>query len=384
MRQCSQTFDGIVRHVETQSKKKPNVEIMFGGINPPNATPTQRWNTANDIIFTLRNPNFCDDSPRIVKVIGLPESYTELANWFHVINGSNVLVIQSPFGYIKPGSKRWITAKTSKFFKKVKAEGFLIEHPTEAKNTDDAISWIETLVNESGKKIKRAVAKEIIAKEGKNLDTLTNTVGKLCSYQKGKEIIIEDVHACCSNDFLPETVWQFLEDLDNRNAERALAYMQSFYAEGDGEAGEWFYGRIMHLFGALTQHFQFLMVLKDVCGNRDLNAQLVEDTLKNFKKTTPTKIRELQKKEITYDELEPRFSKQYINFNIKKDSTRSAFRAKKSEIYRMLAALHDCIYICRKNSGNDSYLRLSLDAFVLTVCGKITSQQAGQIHGGEV
>ena len=380
MRQCRQTFDGIVDHVAKQSNKDPDVQVMFGGINPVNATPVQRWSTADDVIFALRNHSFCDDRPRIIKVCGLPEFYTELADWFHVVNGSNVLVIQSEFGYIKPGSKQWVTAKTSKFFKKVKAEGFLIELPIEA-NENDAIDLIVSLVKDAKKEITRPVAREIIAKEGRNLDTLANVVEKLCTYQKSKDITIEDVHECCSSGFLPETVWKFLEDLDFRRDEKALAYLQAFYAEGDGAVGESFYGRVSKLFGALVQHFQFLLVIKDVCGNRDLNAQFIEEALSSFKKTTPTKIQELKRKDISYDDLEPKFSRQYIGNSVTKESIRFSFRKKKSEIYRILSALYDCIYLCRKYSGSDYYLRMSLDIFALVACGRLTCQQASQIHG---
>ena len=380
MRQCRQTWNGIVEHVKKQGNKQPDIQVMFGGMNPVNATPAQRWSTADDVVFALRNRSFCD-GPRIVKVCGLPESYTELADWFHIVNGSNVLVIQSPFGYIKPGSKRWVTAKTSKFFKKVKAEGFLVEHPIEVKNENDAIDWIISLVSEAKKEIKRAAAREIVAKEGKNLDILTNAVGKLCVYQKKQEITIEDVHKCCTTGFQPETVWQFIEDLDYRRAEKALEYLQAFYAEGSGAVGESFYGRISKLFGALFQHFQFLLVSKDICGNRDLDAQLLEDDLKDFRKTTPTKIIALQKKEIIYEELEPRFSRQYINNNVKKDSFRRAIQNKKSEIYRINTALYDCMFLCRKYSGQAHCLRLFLDVFVLVVCNRLTYQEASQIHG---
>ncbi len=382
MRQCRQTWDGIVEHVGKESGGDPEILIMFGGINPVSATPAQRWSTADDVIFALRNRSFCEAGPRIIKVCGLPESYTELVDWFHVINGSNVLVIQNKFGYTKPGSKQFVTAKTSKFFKKVKAEGFLIEHPVKAKNENDAIDCITAVASEANKGIKRVVAREIVAKEGKNLDILENAVIKLCTYQKSKEITIEDVHACCSGGFQPETVWQFIEDLDYRRNERALAYLQAFYAEGKGDVGESFYGRISKMFGALMQHFQFLLIVKDVCGNRDLNAQVVESVLSGFKKITPTKIKELQRKEISYEDLEPKFSTQFINHNIKKDSIRFAARKKKSEIYRILAALHDCVFLCRKYSGKDYYLRLCLDTFALVACGRLTYQEASQIHGG--
>jgi len=379
-RQCRQTWDDIVER-STFDKQKPNIQVMFSGINSATATASQRWSTADDLIFTLRNRDVCDDRPRIIKVCGLPELYTDLADWFHVIDGSNILVIQSPFGYIKPGSKRWVTAKNSKFFKKVKAEGFLVDHPVEAKNESDAVDWVTNLAQESKKEIKNIVAREIVAKEGINLDKLTNAVEKLCVYQRKKELKIEDVHECCSGGFLPETVWQFLSDLDRRRDERSLAYLQAFYAEGDGAVGESFYGRINKLFGALVQHFQFLLVIKDACNNRELNMQIIEDALDNFKKTTPTKILELRRKEISFEDLEPRFSKGYIGNNIKKDNIRFAFQKKKSETYRNLLALHNCIYLCRLNSGNDYLLRLYLDTFALIVCGRLTYQEAKKIHG---
>lgn len=376
-RQCRQTWDGIVDHV-TKQGGKPDIQIMLGGFNPLAATGSQRWSTADDVIFALRNRSFCD-GPRITKVCGLPESYTDLADWFHVINGTNVLVIQSQFGYTKAGTKQFITAKTSKLYKKVKSEGYLIEHPIVAKNENDAIDLITLVVGESKKEIKRVVAREIVAKEGKNLDTLENVAIKLCSYQKRKEITVEDVHACCVSGFQSETVWQFLEDLDYKREERALAYLQAFYAEDDGAIGESFYGRISKLFGALVQHFQFLLHAKDICGDRDLNAQLIEEGLVDFKKTTPTKILELQKKKITYKDLEPKFSSKYIKFNISKDSVRHAFQKKKKEIYLTNMALHKCMFFCRKNSGNKGYLRLCLDVFALVVCGRLTYQQANQI-----
>lgn len=378
-RQCRQTWNGIVEHV-TKQGGKPDIQIMFGGFNAIAATGAQRWSTADDVIFALRNRSFCE-GPRITKVCGLPESYTDLADWFHIINGSNVLVIQSQFGHIKIGTKQFATAKTSKLFKKVKSEGYLIEHPIVVKNENDAIDLITTVVSEFKKEIKRAVAREIVAKEGKNLDTLENAVIKLCSYQKRKEITIEDVHACCISGFQPETVWQFLEDLDYKRDERALAYLQAFYAEGDGAVGESFYGRVSKLFGALKQHFQFLLHAKDICGDRELNAQLMEDVLVNFKKTTPSKILELQRKKITYDDLEPIFSKKFIGYNIKKDSIRRAFQKQKSEIYRINLALYECMFLCRKHSGKDDYLRLCLDVFALVACGKLTYQEARQIHG---
>lgn len=384
LRQCRRTWNEIVEHVSKQSGQKPDIQVMFGGINPINAPASQRWSTADDVVFALRNNSF-GDGPRIIKICGLPESYTELADWFHILNGSNVLVIQSAFGYIKPGpSKRWITAKNSKFYKKVKAEGFLIEHPIEAKSDNDATDWVVDVAKEFKKEIKRLVAREVVAKEGKNLDALENAVIKLCSYQKGKEITVESVYECCSGGFRSEDVWQFIEDLDFRRDERALVYLQGFYAEGDGAVGESFAGRVGQMFGALKQHFQFLMVLNDRCSGRDLSADILEGVLSNFKKMTPTKILELQKGEITYEDFEPRFSKSYINFNIRKDSVRFAFRKKKSEIYRNLAMLYDCMYLCRKerkNSGDDYRLRLYLDTFALAACGRLSSQQVNQIYG---
>jgi len=153
--QVKQSWEKILLHIEEKSGEKPLVELVFAGFNSTSATPEQSWSTVNDIIGMLRSPDMFDPRPRVVKVCGLPEDYSDLVDWFDLMNGKNILVIQSPFGYVKPGSKRWVTAKTSKLYKKIKAEGFLIEHPLEASYDSDAMDWIVEMASEHKKEISR-------------------------------------------------------------------------------------------------------------------------------------------------------------------------------------------------------------------------------------
>lgn len=376
--QVSKSWNNILSHVEEKSGEKPLVELMFAGFNPAAATREQCWATVDDIIGVLRCPDVFDSRPRIVKVCGLPENFSELVDWFSVINGRNILVIRSPFGYVKPGSKKWITAKTSKLYKKIKSGGFLIEHPLEASYESDAIAWVIERTNDFGKEISKEAAKEAVRRIGKNLDALSGAVQKLAVYQKKKEIGESDVKACCMQVFCEERVWKFIQDLDFEREDDALAFLQDFYAEGDGAAGESFYGRVQRLFGALLQHFQFLMAIKDACP-KHLNAPDVERSLSQFKKITPTKVKELREGLISYEELEPRFSKYFLGNQIRQENITFAFRKRKSTLYRNLADLHTCILICRLHSNDDYFIRLCLDTFVLVVCEKLTIAQAGII-----
>lgn len=380
-RESRRSWDNLIEHVESDTGEKPNIEVMFAGFNPVDTGKSGRWATAQDVILTLRNKDMFDSRPRILKVCGLPEGYTGLADWFKIINSSNILVLSSDFGHTKLGSKRWITAKTSKLFKKVKKEGFLIEHPTDAKSDSDAVAWVEDVASECGKEIKRVVAREVVLAQGRNLDILTNSVEKIATYKRGKVITTEDVHSCCFVDFSDAKVWKFVEDLDYQRPKEALAYLQTFYAEGDGLVGESFYGRVSKLFGALSQHFQFLLMMKDNCPNGAMNEEIIKKALSSFKKMSPSKIEELKKNIISYDELEPKFSRYYIERNMRSESVRCALRRKKSAIYHIVFDLYECMFLCRVHSGDDCYIRLCLDTFVLLVCGNLSKRDVSAVRG---
>ena len=376
-RQSQKTFSDIVALIEKNTNSTVNVQMFYCGPNLKNTS--QRWTSAGDIIQILRSSDLFDNRPRVIKVCGLSDDYTLLSDWLHKVDDRNVLVFWGPFGYTKPGSKQFISGKTSNLFKQIKAEGKIFEYPTEAKTDSDAVFWIKEIATELKKNIEGSVARRVVELEGRDLDVLTNTVEKLATYQNGKEITLDDVNACCFNDYKDE-VWDFLAYLDKQDVDAALGYLKRFYDEGDGNVGETFYGRISRLFGALLQHYQFLMMLKDVCGNT-LNVQLAQKALSTFKKTSPSKIDEIRNGTKTIEDLECRFTPYFVEFNIKKDSVQTAFKRRKGEIYAIIDDLYHCMFFCRKSSGIESLLKLCLDSFVLVVCGVISNTDACLIRG---
>ncbi len=182
--------------MEKNTGSAPNIESLMCGFNAVGIQPSKRWSDTNDVLRVLYNRDMFDDRPRIIKLNGLPEGYTELAGHLEVLDKNNILVVWSPFGYIKPGTKRWITAKTSKLFKLIKSKGSVIELPVEARNNYTAAQWVLEVAIDQNKKIDIETAKYLVSRQGLNLDLLDNSVLKLSTYQNKKEITSEDVDAC--------------------------------------------------------------------------------------------------------------------------------------------------------------------------------------------
>lgn len=379
-RQCRATWNQIVSQVEKKTGKLPNIETMFCGFNSIGASPAQRWATTNDVIETLRSRDLFDSRSRIVKIIGLPEEYTALASWLHLVKKDNIVVFWGPFGCVKPRSKQWITAKTTKLYKMIKSEGKIVEHPLEAESDSDAVDWIRGIAIGYKKTLTAEVARKMVHLQGKNLDTLDNSVQKLAVYQKSKEISVANVEECCFSDYADDAIWGFLDHLDKQEVEPAINFLQEFYAEDSGSVGESFYGRVNRFFGALLQHYQFLLMVKDACG-KTLNAGIAQRELAAFKKINPTKIKELKEGKIMFDELKSRFTPWYVERNIRSHSFQKAFSRRKGEIYGMVSDLYNCMYWVRQYSSSIPMIRLCLDSFVLVVCGKLTLSQAAQIRG---
>ena len=380
-RQSSQTWNLLLNTVKERSGQEANVESLLCGFNSHTATAAQRWTDTNDVIKLLRNRDMFDLRPRIIKLRGLPEDYTELIHYMDEVNLNNMLVFYGPCGYYKPSTKRWVTSKTTKLYKHIKSKGMVIEHPLEARNKNVGASWVIDVAQEERKKINDDVAQYLVECEGRNLDILTNSVVKLATYQKNKTITREDVDACCSHAVM-DTVWIYLDHLDAKHLDPALTYLQSFYREGDGTVGESFYGRVSMLFGAILQHFLFLMIVKDSCGQQ-LNMKSVENAARYFYKTTPSKIKELIDKKITKEDLTSRFSPQFINMNSDKLGVRNTLQTRKSVLYAILADVYECMLLCRMRSGDPWYIKLCLDTFTMLACGKINSCEAARVRGRE-
>jgi len=127
--------------------KDPNIEIFDCGYNPDNIVDNKVAQAA-DIIMMLKHRDLFDSRVRIIKMKGLPPDYNLITDYLHLINNKTILVIDSPIGYIKPGSKRFISAATSKFYKFIKANGVLRESLKEAKSVNQAIKWVEKVLTD--------------------------------------------------------------------------------------------------------------------------------------------------------------------------------------------------------------------------------------------
>ena len=377
-RQCQKTWDSICQKVLEKTNQEPNVEVLHCGFNPSNAKHAMYANAA-DVYRILRTKDVFDKRPRIIKMIGLPEGYAGLSEYLQYVGPDNMLVVWGDFGYRVPGSKRFVSAKTSKFYKTIKSKGMILESPTEASSDSHASCWAAEVAQDYEKTIEVDASKKLVSFQGRNLDLLANAIGKLATYQSGKVIKVEDVVACCSGSVLDE-VWHYLECLDHRRYDGAIEYLHRFYETAGGAVGDSFYGEISKFFGALYQHFFFLMILKDVCGN-SLDAKVMEKSLQDWKKVTPSQLADLSNGKITVEQLSLRFSSGYIYNNMKSPSIQAAFQWRKAEIYKAFADVLDCIFLCRQHSTDRSYIKLCLDVFTMAICKKITHQQASVARG---
>jgi len=97
--------------------------------------------TACDVILLLKNKDMFDDRPRVIKMKGIPNDYHLIADYLHLVNNKNVLVVDGPIGYrAKPPSKRMITAATSRFYKTFSTKGKVFQFPMEGKNRREAVT----------------------------------------------------------------------------------------------------------------------------------------------------------------------------------------------------------------------------------------------------
>lgn len=376
-RESKQAFNLILDRVKENTGQDANVVSLICGPNP--ADVSGGWSTAVDVIHLLQVSDMFDSRPRIIKIFGLSDDYIDIADWLHCISDTNILVFYGPFGYTKIGSKQWVSGKASNLFKAIKTQGKIFEFDFSAKTISDAMDAVREMFEEKQKTIESSVVRRMVEIQGLNLDTLENMVNKICIYQKSATISLEDIEACCLSDY-QDDVWSFLDHLDERNLDKSLAYLSSFYEEGDGGTGESLYGRISRLFGALLQHYHFLMMLKDICGDK-INTQQLQKAIALFKKMTPTEISKLRAGTLKIEELAPRFSPQFVEMNIRKPSVQTVFKRKKSETYVILNDLYNCMSWSRKYSGNHAMLRLCLDSFVLRVCGVINSDEVKDLRG---
>lgn len=361
-RQCRKAWELLCQRIEEKTGEPPNVETLSCGFNPKFSDSEDRLASAGDVYHLMRSKDMFDDRCRIIRLLGVPENYLALADYMHLVNERNLLVLSAPFDYIKPGTtKQRVSVKTSKFYKLIKNQGLVLDFPLAAGNQAEAIRWVKDVASDYEKKFSEGADAELINLQGLELDVLTNTVEKLATYQRSKIITQEDVSACCGKNFLDE-VWTYIRYLDTENHDAAMNHLQNFYQET--YVGESFSKKVSNMLGAIRQHFLFLLVAKDACQST-LNARKIEEVSKHL----------LNKSS------QPIFSSRYIQGALNNTALKKAFRWSQKKIYCLLADVHHCMFLCRKQSSNISYQKLCLETFTMVVCGKISVQQAARARG---
>lgn len=361
-----------------QKLKDPNVEILDCGYNPQSTAHDARMATASDVIMMLKHRDLFDSRPRIIKLKSIPEDYTLISDYLDLVDDNNVLYIDSPFGFKKTTSKRFVSASASKFFKTIKSEGVVCDFDIEAKSVSAAIKWVEGVLTDNGRKIEPDAVRFLVELKGRNLDGLYCEVIKLCDFCLKKTIDTEAVQSCCTPLFLRQT-WDYLDDLSARNFDSALQHLQHFYEVAGTEPGSSFRGDVEMLLGAVHKYFSLLLVAKDKCGEF-LNYNLIVKACDSLKART-------KNEDEGYNWEKNRFEAPYINANINKDAFRQAMKWSKPKVYTVALASKKIRFALRSSmvsETNRAEAKKALDAFTLLVCDKISLSQLDAIIGGDV
>lgn len=339
-----------------------NIIVMHCGYNSKTTPDICKVCTASDVIRTLKMKDLFDDRPRIIKMKGLPENYALLTDYLHLVNNKNVLVIDSAIGYwASPHYKKFVNVGRSKFYTAVKKHGKVFKFDTEPKQ-GYAISWIKKVFSALGRNYDSSCPSLLVEAKGCNLDVLYSEISRLLVYQPKGKISADSVKECCVPAFT-KTVWELINGLDKMEAEKCLAHLQQFY---EFIKGPDFQTHVESLFGALIQHFLFLLCIKDECGTElsDVRAnRAIEGIKKRVKRDGQWK----------YDA--DLFTSQFVSFNIRKPEVTAANKWGKQKTYNVFRDLCRSRQICRMQMKM-SVVKLCLDSFAMFACGKIDVDQA--------
>lgn len=369
---CTKKWNALCNFVKDKSGKDVDIETVCCGINSATTLPQNRLASVENVIYQLRSKNIFNDNVRIIKIVGIPKNYKDLVPYLNLTSSKNILVFWGNPGYYT-AHNRWTSIKNSNLYKVVKKEGKVFEFPIVLKNKLESIRWLKGVCEDCKIKIHSEALNLMVDLEGFNLDILNNALLKVKSYEPKKKITVEDVRECCRHSFQTE-VWSYLKFLDEGKYNDAISFLQQFYNVSPSP-GESFYGRVNKLFGAIKQHFLFLMAAKDICPQQ-LKAKDLESGLKTFKKSTSSEIQKIISGDLSIDDLSPIFSSGYIYNQLNNRSLVKVLSWKKSRIYQILADVYTCMFLCRYRSGDDSYIKLCLDTFTMHVCGKISLRQS--------
>ncbi len=365
--ECQKYWKGICAKL-----KDPNIVVLECGRNADNVSLEDRQASAGAVIKMLKKQDIFDKRPRIIKMKGIPPDYALITDYFYLVKGTNVLVIDGPIGMRAKGpSNKWVSVKTSKFYKEIKAKGQVKEYDMEAKTQSQAVAWIKGVAKELDRVLELETAQLLVEMKGKNYDVLHGALVLMCDYQpKGalKKEVVEEL-------FTPtfqRTVWDLVGSIDKGDYVESVAHLQRFYDQGEILADSAFMGEVEQLLGALAHHFTFLLMARDGC-NGVVSYNAVFKSVEGMKKPKAQKAED-KKKGIW---KEP-FADSYSTGLIKMSLSSPALRWSASRLYNAQRDVSKCRFSARKTFGysNRPGLRLCLDTLIMTLCGEVPMEYA--------
>ncbi|KKM91565.1 hypothetical protein LCGC14_1227250 [marine sediment metagenome] len=384
---CQRSWHNIVSMV-----KDPRITVLHCGY------PSQddSTDTAGSIIRLLRGKDIFNTRPHIIKVKGIPPPYNDkdtgyklLPYYLKYVNNNKILVIDGPIGYYsKPPSKRFNSVKTSKFYKAIKQEGKVLEHPTEARNSSEAVKWFTEVCESFGVKIERPAALLVVEMKGRDLDSLYSVALTIKDYKK--IIVKEDIEDICVSVF-QKTVWDLITAIDSQDYESAIVHLQRFYQEPVTEHE--FFGSVMQLLGALHYHFQILLLLKDG-GQSSLSYKQVEKILTPLRQSTKECDAKLKDgvcskcgwkgngENCSNKWHKPLYTPQAIAMTVKNAGIGRILQLSRGNIYLRFADIEKVRLLTRTQfSNNVPGIRMCLDTLIMVLCGRCSDKEINLARG---
>lgn len=311
--------------------------------------------SAGNVIMMLKMRDMFDKRPRIIKLNGLPEDYTILADYLNFCNKNNVLVVISPAG----------KQSASKFYKAIDKVGGAFDFGMESKTDGEAIRWASKCVTGYGRKITDGAAKLLVEYKGRNFDALHSEISKLIDYQPKGDLSEQSVKECCLPSF-QASVWDLVDSLDQQQFELSMERLEKVLLHAGATTGSTFGGDIEALFGVLYHHFLFVIMISSA---QSFNYSDLVNSVKGLKKRK-------KNDDGSYSWDKDAYEANFVSFMVRKDGIRKVFQWPRRHIYAVLLDLLRCRYSVRRSYFSESSIKLCLESFVSLVCNKIDLRQA--------
>lgn len=357
----------------------PNIVVLECGRNADDTPPDERFASAGTIIKLLKRQDIFDKRHRIIKLKGIPEDYSLLTDYLYLIRKANALVIDGPIGLRAKGvSQKFVSVKTSKFYKAVKAQGQVKEYNMEGKNASQSATWAREVAKELGRSLDVEAARLLVEMKGINYDALYGALGVMFDYQpKGaiKSKVVEELFT----PLFQQTVWDLVRAIDRRDFISSMTHLQRFYDQIDVLIDSSFTGEIMMLLGALTHHFTFMIMARDGCDGHITYKSVAAavNAGKGMKKPKNPKDED-KKKGIWKEPFVDIFTPGAIKMNLGSP----ALKWPASRLYNAYRDISRCKLLLRKtyNYDNRPGIKMCIDTLIMTLCGTIKVDDAAMIR----